>query len=342
VDIQIQQDVASLAESLPPVVEFKRRSEPDYYGASFLIAEKLGLEKPPHSFATWCHGWHFDPVTHPRQVVNVVGEKRQHLVALQKHADLLAQNGFPRSAAVGMPFLYADPVQCQRIPGSLLVMPAHCVNDGQPDWNEESYAATIDALRPRFSTVVACLQANCVKYGHWVNALDKRNIPWIVGASSADINALKRMRTILGSFEFMTTNCIGTHVAYASYVGCRVSIHGRFVQQSYQQLAKNPFYQQHPEVLTLNIQRSCEAEVRRNYPQFFTEPHLATTQQAWAAQVMGAAHCRAPAEIAELLGWNSGAQTWGSVVRAGRYSKRRALKIADSVRKRLPKFRRAA
>lgn len=335
------QETAWIAERLPPEMAIDRRSEPDYYGASYLIARELGKRQPPHSFATWRHGWKFEPVTHPRQILTVDGDK-QHLVALESHAALLKQNGFRHAVAVGMPFLYADKVKVERRPGSLLVMPAHSVNDADPDWNEESYAALIESLRPHFSTIVACVQANCVKHGHWVKAFAKRNIPWITGASSTDANALIRMHTILNGFEFMTTNCIGTHIAYAAYSGCRTSIYGRFVQQSYKQLAMNPFYQKYSELLSLARHRTSEPVVRSHYPQFFTEPHQATDQRQWAYDVLGAEFVREPAEIAQLLGWNRTAQAWGSIVLAGRYSKRRALKIADSVRKRLPKLRRAA
>jgi hypothetical protein len=52
------------------------------------------------------------------------------------------------------------------------------------------------------------------------------------GAIAEDANSLVRIKYILSSFEQITTNCLGSHIAYSLAVGARVSIAGKFFRTS--------------------------------------------------------------------------------------------------------------
>lgn len=291
-----------LTRRLPPVRTMVRRCEADYYGASHLLARLLGLGEPPPSSATWTHAWQADPTTHPLQLLNEVREERRHLVATPAHERLLRGLGHD-ALAVGLPYVYADDVQAERIPGSLLVMPAHSLRSGDYDWNEEEYIEVVASLRDRFDPVVACLHSKCIERGRWVPALQAMGVPWILGADIVDANALTRMTTMLKSFEFVTTNRMASHLPYAAYSGCKVSIHGPYLAPVAENYVRHRFYKAHPEVLELNLARTSESAIRQRYGDFFLEPWRAVERRAWAAETLGA-HCRKPvAELARELGW---------------------------------------
>lgn len=335
-------DAAWIAERLPPVKKVERRSEADYYGASHLIAGLLGQRTARRSFATWSHAWQIEPTTHPHQVLCVTDGEQSHLVATEAHAELLKRAGYRNVAPVGLPYLYADGVQVARRPGSLLVMPVHTLKYAKYDWDQEGYVSLIAALKSRFSCIVACVQSNCVEQGYWTEAFAAHGIPWIAGAASDDANALPRMTTILKSFEYVTTNRVASHVPYAAYSGCKVSVHGTYIAPRMEDYINHPFYKQHPALLPLHLERAQESEVRRRYGQFFRPPHEAVQQCDWARETLGADFRRTPAEIARLLGWTMTSQTAGYLRRAGNYSRRRAWKVCQSAAKRLPGIRRRA
>src|SRR4030081_3285063 len=101
---------------LPKIEKILLRNEPDYYGASYLIAAQLGKADPPRNLvATWTHGClHASPVPYVRQLVQCGGPEDSHLVATYAQVRILKQFGFANATAVGMPFIYADAVNVER------------------------------------------------------------------------------------------------------------------------------------------------------------------------------------------------------------------------------------
>lgn len=299
----------------------KRRCEADYYGASHVVAAKLGLREPPKSLSTWVHGWIGAPSRHPRQIVFHGDKQQPHLVATEKDALLLRENGFLKTVAVGLPFVYVDDVAIPRQANSLLVMPPHSLAYGDPQWNQDEYVSAICRLVPQFSCVAACISANCVEKGLWVTHFEQHAIPWVVGASSHDRNALVRMRRMFCSFEYMTTNKIGSHVPYAAYCGCKVFFHGRYengkeaVYTTDEIYKHNRWFRDHPDAHRMSTADTQEDVVRRHYPQFFVEPTDAAEQREWAAEICGQQFRKSPREIARLLGWSWHRQLSGRIKR---------------------------
>ena len=199
VSMNLKYDTDWIAEKLPSIERVWRRSEPDSYGASYLIAQLTGRKKPPVSFAHWRHGWmYLDPIIHPKLIGGDPG--LTHLMATAEQAQILNDFGYKKVVAVGLPFIYADNFETNRVAGSLLVMPGHSLPYTNPQLNEHNYARQIASLRPYFSTIVACLHSSCFAKGLWVSELEKYGIPCIIGADSYDKNSLIRMNYIFKSF----------------------------------------------------------------------------------------------------------------------------------------------
>ncbi len=323
-------DTKWLEDRLPPIEKIELKGEANFYGASYLIASKLGMKHPPRSYAHWRHGWAVPPVTHPRQLAR--GKPQDmHLVATEEHVQILKKFGFKKTEAVGLPFIYADDVQVERMPGSLLVMPAHSLPYTNHDWDQATYAKEIAALKPYFSTVVACISNACVAKGYWTSEFDKQGIPWVVGAEVKDKNALIRMNCLFKSFDFMTTNVIGSHVAYAAYSGCKVSIYGKYASREKEDYTNDPWYKKHPDLLEVELKKNREKSVREKYPELFIFPADAVERKLWGKEMVGADFKKSPKQVARLLGWST-------TQRINRYIGRRLSQLKRIPRKtfRLP------
>lgn len=310
-----------LTSQLPPVRPLERRCEADYYGASDAIASALGRAEPPHSIASWRHGVSFERSMNAPELLLTEGNRAtRHLVANDWQAACLRRAGYLRTHAVGAPFLYARPSGAKRAPGSLLIMPAHRVANAMHAFDEDGYADRLRDIRDRFATVVACVSATCARDGSWTSALERIGIPWIVGADSSDRNALRRMRQLFDIFEFVTTNTLGSHVAYAAYSGCRVSIWGPYAQVRLEDYRSVPWYQKNWKRAAELIECFSESHVRRNHPMLFADPWAAQDLRTWSEPYVGHAFRREPADVARLLGWSRLGQAEAVAHRAARRS----------------------
>ena len=283
------------------------RSEPEYYGASGLIARKLQMAEVPRTKAKWLHGWKYQPIDHVIELGEYRDQDAHYLVARPEHRDVLLKEGFKNAHVVGMPFVYApEREQTLKIKNSLLVCPGHVGNFSVAEWDtfSTSYAALIDDLRDQFETVAVCLSASCVETGNWIDAFEAIGVPWFMGASIYDRNALPRMKQIFSSFEYLTSNTIGSHLAYAAYSGCRVSIYGWQDLYTEESLKDEPYSKKYPEVMRKSLAFMKESVLRELHPGLFVpHPREASVQKDWAANQLGAHHRREDAEIAELFGW---------------------------------------
>ncbi len=303
--------IQQLKQTLPPIIPIKLRNEADYYGASHIIAHDLGLHKAPRSFAYWTHGWVYtEPIESSKEINCLAKPSDVVLVATQKEADILRLEGYHKAHAVGMPFLYTKEIEIKRHPRSLLVMPAHSGSQSSIEVDEESYISKLLVLKPFFSEIVACIHSSCVVNNYWIPSLEKAGIPWVLGASVFDRNSLQKMRTIFQNFEYMTTNTIGSHIPYAAYCGCKVSIYdySRFKLKAYE---KDPWYQKNPDLLLKQYELCQEEALARRFPKFFTHPTEAILHWDWAIQVLGEPYHQSSETIAHLLGWGLKEQSLG-------------------------------
>ena len=197
-----------VSSSLPePLRTATLLSECDYYGASRLVSEKLKLDHVPASRAMWSHGWHYFPCEH-HEVYKWAwhGQDLRLLVHREEEEHFLRGCGF-EAIAVGAPFLYVDPIRRKKIPESLLIVPFHTV-DYYPehDYDEEGYFLTLDPFLRKFEHVAACIHPSCARKGIWLRPLQRRSIPWTIGAEADDSNALRRIRGLFERFSHVTSN----------------------------------------------------------------------------------------------------------------------------------------
>ncbi|WP_024546855.1 hypothetical protein [Picosynechococcus sp. NKBG15041c] len=190
-------------------------------------------------------------------------------------------------------------------------MPAHSLPYTNHNWNQEIYAQQIEELKTQFSSIIVCLHRSCIEKGYWTKEFEKRGIPWIPGADLYDRNALKRIKILLSSFEYMTTNTIGSHIIYSNFCGCKTSVFGEFAKSSPEDYQQAPLYQKFPELLEVIQHFFSEEYNREQFPFLFCHPKESATYQDWAADKLGAVFQKSPDEMVKLLGWTISGQIQG-------------------------------
>jgi hypothetical protein len=109
----------------------------------------------------------------------------------------------------------------------------------------------------------------------------------------------------------VTTNSLGSHVAYAAYSGAKVSLFGSYAAPAYEDFRNDPSYKNYPALLEVYIEGLQEKVIRFYYPELFVSPIKAPVRKDWGAEMIGATNKRTPQEIANLLGWTPTGQLKG-------------------------------
>ena len=170
-------------------------------------------------------------------------------------------------------------------------------------WDEDNYVREICDLKSDFDLIVVCVNPSCEEKKHWITSFEKCGIPCVIGAKIDDKNALIRMHRIFQHFEFMTTNSIGSHVAYAAYSGCKVSIYGTFEEYSEEDVKNNPLYLAYPHVMKHNLTCSTKEIVKSEFPFLFVHPKMADCAVDWANEQLGESNRLGFFSLASQLGW---------------------------------------
>jgi hypothetical protein len=298
-----------LIRILPAAAPIVRRCEADNYGASHVIATTLDKINVPISLATWTHGASFwNKNEHVRQIVHHCNRIDRCLVNTKEQESFLRKRGFLRVHAVGAPVLYVEDKACDRVSNSLLVMPGHSLFNSNHDFDYEKYCDYICSIRKKFDVIVACVHVNDVKNNSWPRVFDRYKIPWVLGANAHDANSLLRMSRIFRTFEYMTTNSFGSHIAYAAYFGAKASISGEIYKYDLEDYKDVPWYEKNRKVM-LYEKASVDRYINGpRKPDFLIDPTNATKQIEFGRRVLGYNSRRSPEELASLLGWSTAGQ----------------------------------
>jgi hypothetical protein len=218
---------------LPEYRQINLVSGVDRYGFSSLLAERLGLLRPRRSFANWQHGWVWWGATSYEELMmdNGLKDQSQFIVSKSAELDVLNSAGFKNVWVGGLPFAYTEPSKSRKVPGSLLAMPMHSAEQTNKTTTNKlaksltDYLDFLESLKSQFSSV--WLSIYYLDFSTpLLDEISRRGLFAIEGARPNDANSLKRVRTIMDTFEFVTTNSIGSHVIYAMFSGCKVSVSG--------------------------------------------------------------------------------------------------------------------
>jgi hypothetical protein len=236
-----------------------------------------------------------------------LGQNLRLLVHREEEERFLRGCGFGDAIAVGAPFLYSGPMSLKKTPGSLLIVPFHTLdqcNYDYSDYDEESYFTTLDPFLRKFEYVAACIHPSCARKGNWLRPLQRRSIPWTLGAEVFDRNGLSRVRALFEQFSHVTSNSIGSHIPYAASCDCSVSIYGPQPEFRASNWSADLYYKEHPHILEWLEYLEKSRFVERTYGWLFREPTTDANDRDWALHQLGHSNLTTPIRLAELFGWD--------------------------------------
>ena len=298
---------------LLPSRRIKITSGLDRYGFSNILANKCGLAFIPRSFANWIHGWIWyenpnaeDLMTSdlPKDLTTIVRNDIE-LIALKNW-------GFSDVRLGGLPFSYVPQQHVHRNSNRLLVFPLHSDETFLVDSNVNDYLDYLETLKRDFESIHLSIYSADIGGRMHRAALD-RGFYVLPGARPDDANSMLRMRAILDSFEYVTTNNMGSHFLYALYAGCKISISGPVCQLEKTRLSMLASkYGYRDDYAERVYWYSSEEYLREKFKRYFTEnPRQGVSDMDYAIDEIGARNIMTSPFIKDALGWTIGGQLRG-------------------------------
>lgn len=279
------------------------------YGDLKIFSTYLGLKSIPKFFKGEIpHGW----IIKERNIIPdfVIGsdglgftrKSKRLYVARKDQQDFLTREGFNDVHAIGHPITYLKKGNYQRIRKSLLIMPAHSLNDTKENWEklDTIYASFLQQYIVDFSLIAVCIHPQDLKKNNWLRVRSLVS-QVIEGADIEDSNSYERMAQLFSTFEYVTTNYFGSHVAYGSYFGSKISVCGPwfFKREEFENVV---FYKNQPCILEILEEWHESKSYKEWYPQFFCSPLEASSNIEWAKWQLGSNCKRSKRVLFNLFG----------------------------------------
>ncbi len=296
-----------ITQGFPPNKEEEVGSETYFYGAANNIASKLNLPRPSVVKSHWMHGWH--PTLRPDVAFYFWSEHHPELPLFtwtrtqQEYINEIS--GKSEIAAVGAPYLYsledhADEIE--RVPDSLLIMPPHNKFEDEEGIATTSYRKEVMEMISNFEHVAACIHYLFIE-GSWGAFFKDLGIPYFSIGTLSDINFHNRQRCVFRRFETMTTTTLGSHVPYAAFEGCRVSVFGEGKRYTVKELEDAAPYKGRPELVKWALdeqERILSGEVHGH---LFCHPSDAIDDPDWAREELGFSNIVEEEVLARRMGF---------------------------------------
>lgn len=290
-----------------------------FYGVADAAARYCKLSTTPtYSRGHWVHNW-YPPgyADDPRMIIDNMHEVDQNepiLVSRVDQADLLTRSGYSRVVLVGHPLIYQPDKPVERIPGLLVAMPCHTTETENSPCDVQEYANQVASFRDKFLSVVACIHPADWAKGFWPAAFRNVGIPAFKGAYARDFNSQPFLAAMFGLADTVVTNGFGSHWAYASLFGAKLSIFGMGSQSTREALLQDLFWLRNQDLIDRVVERLGRLALQTAYPSFFVPPDKAQAHREWGARELGAEHRLPPARLARVLGWSTARSTGSRVL----------------------------
>ncbi len=296
---------------LPSKQLINLRGEIDYYGASYILSKYCGISlinKPSLGNVAWIHGWipDFWIDTDPRLVTSQNPNKEQLILTSKLSVEnYLRKNGYSNTYAIGLPVVYLKHRKIERLKNSLLVMPGHSLDyTTHNHWKFDNYVDEIEKISKYFKHIYICIHPSCLKHGYWAPHFQAKGYKIIEGIDIWDRNALCRLQYLMSTFEYVTTNSFGSHIAYAAYFGAKISIYGSYAEYREEDYSNDPFYLTNPDLLSKVIYLNSYQKVKQEFNELFVEPQEAIIRKSWGEYEVGLENKKKPSEIKKILQLN--------------------------------------
>jgi hypothetical protein len=138
---------------------------------------------------------------------------------------------------------------------------------------------------------------------------------------------MRRTRRCLEYFGHVSTNTMGSHVAYALAAGCRTSVWSPVFTYDPDVLAKSAHGLSRDYVDRISHVYN-ESYLRRHFPDLFDRaPTAGYLDPALGSELLGVRHRLTPAQVMQATGWTTGGQMSGYVAGAFRRTYRQLRSV---------------
>jgi hypothetical protein len=300
-----------LVNSAPNVIEYELKPNSsdwgwsDYYGANFVASNYCNLDEQTNDFF-WHHGlvspW--ESLSCEHIVFNMKDKNLRYFVSSREQSELLIKNGFSRAKSIGLPIVYVEIEKTERIKNSLLIMPSHTLV-GQLINNKSSMLRFIDLVneyKKYFDKIGVCLHKNDFENNYWVEEFNSLGLEILLGAQNNDKNTYYRQAYYYSTYESILTNDFGSHVAYALFFGCKVSISNLSIEVN---LLDDGTWARNPSSIN-HIYSNEFISMRDKYlSKFYVEPTMAVEDIELGKELVGYYYKISPFKMKFLFKWST-------------------------------------
>ena len=296
------------------------KNEPDFYGAIDIAAEYCNhLEPRPYAPKAWLHGWLYQPLTHIRQILHWSEKGHLNLVFTQVEKEFCVQNGFPNTIAVGAPFLYLSLKNVQRIKDSILLVPPHSTDTIEAQYDLEEYIKSIKKYITHYRHKIILTETKKLTK-RIKKVLQNEKFLLHESVKINDKKAYEHIQKIFLSVETVTSPCLGSHIPYGAFCGCRISVTGSRFYFSEKIYENDPWSKQNPEVVKSWVNWENSDQPKETYPFLFCPINEAKIHKQWAETVLGLKEKKSPEKLKKIMGWNKVTNFLNKKVLKMRYS----------------------
>lgn len=286
----------------------------DAYGARTVLSEYCGLNQPAvlsKVMIIWQHGWKTEKSN--LDLDSIVGESGQtsdladffYFVARKEQEMLLRSFGLLNVETIGLPFAYAMKISDTpkvRQPNTLLIMPGNHAPPtfgGPNHQHEKEYISFISMHCSKFDEILVLFNCDDLQRGRQ-REWERAGFNYQVGGCESDPDSLRRLVRFFGTYSHMTTNGFGSHIAYASAMGCRVSVCGPGAP-SPGNIKADTFLSNRPDLLSLEEKRQQEYQDLFMSLGMNCAPARANTHLDWGREQIGFDNVLSPENARSLI-----------------------------------------
>ena len=215
------------------------------YGFEFWLRKKFKIPFFFKNYVNWEHGWEFQEFDCQNLTIyrTWLNRNMKNVVSSKKKKKKLEDLGFENIYVAPYPFyfffnnffenefknLYGKEYNKKEkfLEASLLVMP----NKIQAFTNKDEqrkrilkYLEYIEAIKKDFEKISICIIPDDKKSEIWEEMIEKFDFDFIKGVSPYDGNGYFRLINTFKNYNYVTSDCIGSHALYANLMKKKFSI----------------------------------------------------------------------------------------------------------------------
>lgn len=290
---------------LPKKIPIRLRNSIDRYGFSYVLSKICGKKTPPRSFAFWIHGWRFsDELTAELLTCHKLPRNLTMLVRNDNEKQVLLNEGFLDVRIAGLPFAYVKKQHSNRHKNCLLAFPPHSSESERINTSQKDYMDYLESLKDDFESIYVSLYS--IDESSMMRKIaSSRGLNVIQGAKPDDANSLFRVRSLLDSFEYVTSNVGGSHMLYALYAGCKFSFSGPIYEYDESMFySENNPHNHSKNYISSVLKLQSEQYLRAKFSEFFkAHPDLGKQDIEYSTHEIGERFLMGKTHILDSLGW---------------------------------------